>query len=184
MSKRGCRTNGAARTGHLVARHLIDETSSWADGRTGQRTRKHCEVALCRGSRSLQTQYAGSANGNVERVILQRAVPYRTQSRANTDDPAKAVEVPLVDGDSPAEGCGVTSDRQRCSCRRALVQVEKQTTWRGRSWTSHAATLRRWVCVQGRLVGTQHALGSLGEGRGRARFRVSPIWAGRDCEIA
>lgn len=57
------------------------------------------------------------------------------------------------------------------------MQVEKQTTWRGLSWTSHAA------CVQGRLVGTQHALGSLGEGHGRARFRVSPIWAAGQVEI-
>lgn len=67
------------------------------------------------------------------------------------------------------------------------MQVEKQTTWRGLDWTSHAAhaaSFASGLCVQGRLVRTQHALGSLGEGHRRARFRVSPIWAGRDCEIA
>lgn len=60
---------------------------------------------------------------------LQGVVPDRTERQTNTDpaydldDPAKPGEVPVLDSDSPAEGCGVTSDRQRCSCRRICVQV-------------------------------------------------------------
>lgn len=46
-----------------------------------------------------------------------------TDPAYDLDDPAKPDEVPVLDGDSPAEGCGVTSDRQRCSCRRICVQV-------------------------------------------------------------
>lgn len=113
-------------------------------------------------------------------------------------DPAKPGEVPVLDGNSPTEGCGVTSDRQRCSCR-SYLRAGRET-----NHMAHTTTLRPlWLCVQGQLFGTHHALvyslvtraifrcnqlpqgpQALGEGHGRARFRVSPIWAGRDCEIA
>lgn len=129
-----------------------------------------------------------------------RVVPSRAEAQTNTDpaydldDPAKPGEVPVLAGWTVTrlrEDCGVTSDRQRCSCRRACVQVEKQTTWPRRHLALSTAGATDWG-VPSRSTMDEHDLEfhpsgqvEIARWRGRWEQRCARLPArGRHAEVS